>query len=415
MHDTAMWWGKEFLNNYSISGRILEVGSYNRNGGLRDVCPEGSEWIGADLEAGPGVDVVLEDPHKLPFEDASFDVVLSSSVFEHTDFFWELFKEKCRCVKPGGYIYINAPSTGEYHPYPHDSWRFYRDAGYSLEKWSVHCGYPVKAHHLSVDSGTQYCDFVAIFQRQHDQEIFKNHQLASNLTFNYNNAKPFPNITIDNFINPEISAQCFKELKETNYWATESSDNSYMSENQVNKWFTPWDENSAEQLKHEVPTVSRVLNYFQSPEFIDFLKELTGIDNLLPDPHMWGGGCHKIENDGKLNLHVDYNINPVTSKFRVLNMLLYLNPNWEDEWGGHLQLWDKHQKRLEHKIAPLMNRAVIFTLSDDSVHGHPEPLNAPEGFERYSIAMYYFLDEPNQEYYERTSVHWHNELQSRKC
>ena len=112
MHDTAMWWGKQFLNNYSISGRILEVGSYNRNGGLRDVCPEGSEWIGADLEAGPGVDVVLEDPHKLPFEDASFDVVLSSSVFEHTDFFWELFKEKCRCVKPGGYIYINAPSTG---------------------------------------------------------------------------------------------------------------------------------------------------------------------------------------------------------------------------------------------------------------------------------------------------------------
>ena len=166
MHDTAMWWGKQFLQNYSISGKILEVGSYNRNGGLRDICPEGSEWVGADLEEGPGVDVVLEDPHKLPFEDSSFDVALTSSVFEHTEFFWELFKEQCRCVKPGGYVYINAPSGGEYHPYPIDSWRFYRDAAFSLEKWARHCGYPVKTLHASVDSETHYCDFVAIYMRE---------------------------------------------------------------------------------------------------------------------------------------------------------------------------------------------------------------------------------------------------------
>ena len=57
MHDTAMWWGGQFLNNYSISGKILEVGSCNRNGGLRDICPEGSDWFGVDLEEGPGVDV----------------------------------------------------------------------------------------------------------------------------------------------------------------------------------------------------------------------------------------------------------------------------------------------------------------------------------------------------------------------
>jgi len=166
MHDTAMWWGKQFLNNYSITGKVLEIGACNRNGGLRDVCPEGCEWIGVDLEEGPGVDVVLEDPHKLPFPDNSFDAVISSSVFEHADFFWEIFKEKCRCVKPGGHIYINAPSTGEYHPYPSDSWRFYRDAAFSLEKWSRVCGYPVRTHHASVDTGTHYCDFVAIFTKE---------------------------------------------------------------------------------------------------------------------------------------------------------------------------------------------------------------------------------------------------------
>ena len=104
----------------------------------------------------------------------------------------------CRCVKPGGHIYVNAPSTGPHHPFPHDSWRFYSDAGISLEKWSIECGYPVMAHHVSVDTNTEWCDFVGIFCRQHDQEVFKNHQLASHLKFNYENAKPFPNITIDN-------------------------------------------------------------------------------------------------------------------------------------------------------------------------------------------------------------------------
>lgn len=163
MHNSAMWWGHQFLNNYSISGKILEVGSCNVNGGLRDICPSGSEWIGVDIAPGPGVDIVLENPHKLPFPDETFDAVLSSSVFEHTDFFWELFKEKCRCVKPGGYIYINAPSSGEYHGHPTDSWRFYRDAGFSLEKWSNFCGYSVRAIHCSVDTNTPYCDFVAIY------------------------------------------------------------------------------------------------------------------------------------------------------------------------------------------------------------------------------------------------------------
>jgi len=243
-------------------------------------------------------------------------------------------------------------------------------------------------------------------------EIFSDYDLGSKLNFHYQNAKPFPNIIIDDFINPVVAIQCFSELKNTNFWVTEDGNNPYMTDNQVNKWFTPWDDESVEQLRYETPTVSTVLRYFNSPIFLQFLKDLTGIQNLIPDPHLWGGGCHKIDNGGRLNLHVDYNINPLTEKFRVLNMLLYLNPNWEDEWRGHLELWNKKEKRREHMVAPIMNRAVIFTLSDDSVHGHPSPLNCPEGFERYSIAMYYFVDEPNQEYYERTYVHWHNELQS---
>lgn len=240
--------------------------------------------------------------------------------------------------------------------------------------------------------------------------FFTDYDLGPKLNFHYNNGRPFPHVIIDDFINPMVAMQCFKELKETDYWITENSENTYMMENQVNKWFTPWSLDSAEQLRYEAPTVANLIRFFNTPRFLQFLKDLTGMQDLIPDPFLHGGGCHKINNGGKLNLHVDYNINPKSGKFRVLNMLLYLNPNWEEEWNGYLELWNKKEKRLEHSIAPIMNRAVIFTLSDDSVHGHPIPLNTPEGFERYSIAMYYFLDEPNQEYYERTYVHWHNEL-----
>tara|TARA_B100000965_G_scaffold231196_1_gene193624 strand:- start:3486 stop:4028 length:543 start_codon:yes stop_codon:yes gene_type:complete len=180
MHDSAMWWGKQFLNNYSIKGKILEVGSCRQirqyesyqskstvyEEALRDQQPKDSEWIGADISPGPGVDVVLKDPHILPFPDGHFDASISSSVYEHVLFPWELFKEQCRCVKVGGHIYINAPSSGDYHPYPIDAWRFYLDSARSLQGWAAKAGYPVFCHHASTDAGTHWNDFVAVYIRE---------------------------------------------------------------------------------------------------------------------------------------------------------------------------------------------------------------------------------------------------------
>ena len=127
----------------------------------------------------------------------------------------------------------------------------------------------------------------------------------------------------------------------------------------------------------------------------------------MGDPGFSGGGAHKIRTGGKLSLHVDFNIHSETKRFRVLNLLLYLNPQWEEEWEGALELWDLDNKKLSDKIYPIFNRAVIFTLSDKSVHGHPVPLKTPEGIERYSLALYYYIEEPNQEYYERNAGVWH--------
>jgi len=237
--------------------------------------------------------------------------------------------------------------------------------------------------------------------------IFNDGELGKKLNFNYTNSKPFPNITLDNFIAPEIAKQCFSELKAYECWGTESPSNTYMASHQVRKFYTPWCLENLQQIAEYAPTVYNTLQYFNSQVFLNFLEDLTGIKGLIGDPTFSGGGCHKIHSGGKLSLHVDYNMNEL-NQFRVLNFLLYLNPDWEDEWEGCLELWDHQTKKCIHKIAPIFNRGVIFTLSDHSIHGHPIPLKCPEHIQRYSLALYYFIEQPNQNYYARRAVVWHD-------
>ena len=137
LHKGAYILGGKFFSRYANapSASILEIGSYNVNGTLKDFQPEGSKWLGADIESGPGVDIVIENTSALPFEDSTFDYVVASSVFEHDPTFWSTFGEMVRVLKVGGCIYINAPSNGAIHRYPIDAYRFYPDAGKALEKW----------------------------------------------------------------------------------------------------------------------------------------------------------------------------------------------------------------------------------------------------------------------------------------
>ena len=146
MHDTAYETGGLFFKYYWQENyrNILEIGSMNVNGSLRDFCPDGATYIGVDLEAGNGVDVVVDDPTQLPFNSQSFDVIVSSSCFEHDKLFWVTFLELCRLLRPGGVLYVNAPSNGLFHRYPLDCWRFYPDAGDALAQWAVRNGIPLR-------------------------------------------------------------------------------------------------------------------------------------------------------------------------------------------------------------------------------------------------------------------------------
>lgn len=168
MHPTAMDNGRRFFATYldaSAPALILDIGSQDINGSLRQAAPAGARYVGLDFAAGRGVDRVLDDPYRLPFDDGVADAVVSSSCFEHVDMFWLTFNEILRVLRPGGLFYLNAPSNGAFHRYPVDCWRFYPDAGDALVRWGERSGY----RPALLESFTTYQhldiwnDFVAVF------------------------------------------------------------------------------------------------------------------------------------------------------------------------------------------------------------------------------------------------------------
>jgi Rps23 Pro-64 3,4-dihydroxylase Tpa1-like proline 4-hydroxylase len=138
------------------------------------------------------------------------------------------------------------------------------------------------------------------------------------------------------------------------------------------------------------PVVRHFLDAMNSFEMLLFLERLTGIDGLIPDPYFGGGGVHQIEPGGFLKIHADFNVHPKLHLDRRINMLIYLNKAWRDAWGGHLELWNRDMTACVQRIAPEFNRTVVFSTSDTSFHGHPQPLQSPVGVTRKSVSLYYY-------------------------
>ena len=138
------------------------------------------------------------------------------------------------------------------------------------------------------------------------------------------------------------------------------------------------------------PATRALIARLNAPAFLEFLETLTGIRGLIPDPYLFGGGLHQIVPGGYLKIHTDFPVHPKLGLKRRLNLLLYLNKDWKEEYGGHLELWDQTKTRCEKKILPLFNRCVIFTTSEFSFHGHPDALSCPPGMTRKSLALYYY-------------------------
>lgn len=232
-----------------------------------------------------------------------------------------------------------------------------------------------------------------------------NLKLAQQLSYSYKQANPFPHIVIDNFLENKFANMAAQELKNFEGWDYDPTD--YASGVQQNKFFCPGIDEDLEKMKKDTVMAYQILHFLNSDITLKFLENLTGIKGLIADPKYVGGGYHKIKRGGKLAIHADYNVHPETKLHRRINLLVYLNPGWQEEWGGHLELWDKSLTNRMHNIAPLFNRAVIFNITDDAYHGHPEPLNCPEDQARYSLALYYFTeDRPDEEKNSEHSALW---------
>lgn len=168
MHPTAMQNVDSFYKCYSpnfrgANVRVVEIGSQDVNGSIRSVCPANFEYVGVDFCEAKGVDVVLQDPYSLPFETESADIFVSSSCFEHSEFFWLVFMEVMRCLKPHGLFYLSAPSTGPFHRYPVDCWRFYPDSGAALVNWGRRNGLKPALLESYTQVGGGWQDYIAVF------------------------------------------------------------------------------------------------------------------------------------------------------------------------------------------------------------------------------------------------------------
>jgi hypothetical protein len=132
------------------------------------------------------------------------------------------------------------------------------------------------------------------------------------------------------------------------------------------------------------------ISHLNGPEFLSFLEKLTGIEGLVPDPYLEGGGLHLIMPGGYLGIHADFNFHQKMKLHRRINLLVYLNHAWQEGYGSHLELWDEAMKSPVVKISPTFNRMAVFNTTEVSFHGHPDPLKSPEGVTRKSIALYYY-------------------------
>ncbi|HET6148295.1 MAG TPA: 2OG-Fe(II) oxygenase [Polyangia bacterium] len=203
-------------------------------------------------------------------------------------------------------------------------------------------------------------------------------KLAAERRESYEKAAPFPHIVLDDAFPPAILDRVLGEFP-----GPDAIDWKRFADGTGRKLATRHESQMGE-------ATLAFLHDLNSSRFITFLEKLTGIDGLIPDPHLEGGGLHQIERGGYLKIHADFNRHERLGLDRRLNLLVYLNKDWQEEYGGHLELWSEDMSSCAKRVLPIFNRCVLFSTTDFSYHGHPEKLTCPQGWSRKSIALYYY-------------------------
>jgi hypothetical protein len=204
-------------------------------------------------------------------------------------------------------------------------------------------------------------------------------RIGEELSADYCFADPFPHIVLDNFLPEPLARGLLTHFPQERLKSDVVFDMGYAGHHKRQILPTDCDD-----------YCRRAFDFFNSQPFLQFLEGLSSIEALLPDPYFVGGGFHEISRGGKLGIHADFRINEMLNLSRRMNVIVYLNEDWKDEYQGALELWSRDMKVRAKSVQPLMNRCVVFNTDADSYHGHPDPLATPEGIKRRSVALYYY-------------------------
>jgi len=222
-------------------------------------------------------------------------------------------------------------------------------------------------------------------------------------------ASPFRHAVIDEFLAPDFCRSLVEQFPRFDEAAALNEDGKVGGKA------------TQEQVRTLGPAYEQLDDLVQSAAFRDFIGTLTGIDDLRYDPHYFGGGTHENRQGQDLDPHIDFNYHPLTRQHRRLNLIIYLNEQWNDDWGGCLQLHrDPYREPEDDEIVtvtPLMNRCVLFETTERSWHGF-ERINLPEhrqSLSRRSFALYYYTTRrpPDETVAEHSTVYVERHLPER--
>jgi len=222
----------------------------------------------------------------------------------------------------------------------------------------------------------------------------------------YRQSYPCPHILLKDFLESGIALEIPREFPD----ARSEAWTQYKHANE-NKLGMP----RRERFPALLGAVTDELN---SLEFVAWVSQLTGIPGLLADPMLEGGGLHQSGPGGYLNVHTDFSKHHFHPHWhRRVNLILYLNPEWDESWGGSIELWERAQgggiARCAAKYPPLLNHALIFTTDERSLHGFPDPLTCPDGVSRKSLALYYYTVEQDDRFNVRSTDYFARPQDSR--
>jgi hypothetical protein len=195
---------------------------------------------------------------------------------------------------------------------------------------------------------------------------------------------PFPHVVLEGLFAPTLLELMYSEFDDLkwNDWRRHNTKNELKRGTWPNTRF-----GRAAEL---------YFNTIHSAAFVNSLEQITGIEGLIPDATLENGGLHEIPTGGRFKVHHDFNKHPVTKLTPSLVFITYLNKDWLPTYGGALELWSEEESACKVKIEPTLGRSIVFAEGKTSLHGHPDPVNAPEGRPRRSVAAYFYTNGSRQ-------------------